>query len=451
MKLHIPGICGTFMGGLALLARALGHEVEGSDQAVYPPMSDQLAAAGIRLHEGYDAACLDPPPDQVIVGNALSRGNPAVEYLLDSRLPHISGPAWLAEHVLRNRHVIAISGTHGKTTTASMLAWLLAEAGLEPGFLIGGVPADFGVSARLGQGRVFVIEADEYDSAFFDKRSKFIHYRPDTLVINNLEFDHADIFRDMEDIRRQFNHLIRTVSGRGLILARAADPEIDTVLGRGCWTPVQRFGIDEGDWQAHILDAAGCHFEVLRAGHSECTIAWNLLGRHNVENGLAALAAAAAAGVQPRQAAAALASFRGVKRRLERLAEIGGITVYDDFAHHPTAIRSTLDGLRARVGGQRILAVLEPRSNTMRLGVHNNDLAAALASADRVWLYQPPDLGWDPHAALAPLAERSEIHTSVEAIVEALAGAARPGDHILIMSNGGFDDIHQRLRRRLAT
>lgn len=450
MKLHILGICGTFMGGLALLARALGHEVEGSDQAVYPPMSEQLAAAGIRLHEGYDPACLDPAPDQIIIGNALSRGNPAVEYLLDRKLPYISGPAWLAEHVLRGRHVLAVAGTHGKTTTSSILAWLLAEAGLDPGFLIGGVPVDFEVSARLGGGRFFVIEADEYDSAFFDKRSKFIHYRPDSLIINNIEFDHADIFRDLEDIRRQFNHLIRTVPGTGRILVRDADPEIKAVLERGCWTHVETFGVGSGDWQAHIQDEAGSRFEVARAGQSLGTVTWELLGRHNVENALAAIAAVAAVGAPPQQAVSALGRFRGVKRRLEPLGEAGGVVIYDDFAHHPTAIRTTLAGLRARVGEQRILAIFEPRSNTMRLGVHKTELAAALTASDYVWLYQPPDLGWELNTILEPLSGRSEVHDAVDTIVEAVATAARPGDHVLIMSNGGFGGIHQRLLQRLA-
>lgn len=449
MKLHVLGICGTFMGGMALLARELGHEVEGSDQKVYPPMSDQLTTAGISLHEGYDPAQLEPAPDQIVIGNALSRGNPAVEYVLDRKLPYTSGPAWLADNVLHSRYVLAVAGTHGKTTTSSMLAWILSEAGLQPGFLIGGVPVDFGVSARLGEGRSFVIEADEYDSAFFDKRSKFIHYRPDILIINNIEFDHADIFRDLEDIRRQFNHLIRTVPGRGQILVRATDPEIETVLERGCWSAVESFGIGCGDWQARLLAGDGSRFEILGAGQTTATVEWELVGAHNVENALAAVAAAAAAGVQLHQAVAALNRFRGVKRRLECLARVAGISIYDDFAHHPTAIRTTLAGLRARVGSGRILAVLEPRSNTMRLGVHKDELAASLAVADRVWLYQPQDLGWDLKAVLEPLAGRSEVHTAVEDIVDAMVATARAGDHILIMSNGGFEGIHQRLLQRL--
>ncbi len=449
MHIHILGICGTFMGGLALLARELGVRVTGSDSHVYPPMSTQLEAAGITLHEGYDPAPLEAAPDQVIIGNALSRGNPAVEYVLDRGLAFHSGPQWLAEHVLHGRHVLAVSGTHGKTTTSSMLAWLLESAGLKPGFLIGGVPLDFSVSARLGNGRCFVIEADEYDSAFFDKRSKFIHYRPQSLVINNIEFDHADIFRDLEDIKRQFHHLVRTVPGGGRILVRAGDINIQAVLDRGCWTPVSRFGLSAADWQGRLSLADGSVFAIDYQGTEQGEVSWGLLGEHNVENALAAVAAAAGVGVKPVDACSALSRFRGIKRRLEKLGEIAGVTLYDDFAHHPTAIGATLTAMRRRVGKARIIAVLEPRSNTMKLGVHKQELAASLEAADAMYLYQPADLDWSLSEVMAGFGERCTIHGTTEAIIEAVATAARPGDHVLIMSNGGFEGIHHRLAQRL--
>lgn len=449
MRIHILGICGTFMGGLALLARELGIEVEGSDAHVYPPMSTQLEAAGITLKEGYDPAHLQPAPDLVVIGNALSRGNPAVEYVLDQELEYVSGPQWLAQTVLRDRHVLAVAGTHGKTTATSILAWILHAAGLDPGFLIGGVPLDFGLSARLGSGRCFVIEADEYDSAFFDKRSKFIHYRPKTLIINNIEFDHADIFRDLEDIRRQFNHLIRIVPGSGLLLARAGDAEIEKVLARGCWTPLQRFGIGSGDWQAQLLQADGSVFSVSQAGQPAAEVRWAMLGGHNVENALAAVAAAAHAGVEPATACKALSRFQGIRRRLEQYASPNGMTLYDDFAHHPTAIRATLAALRNRVGDARIIAILEPRSNTMKLGVHKDELAESLGAADQVFIFQPPMLGWELSSVTGTLADRCQIMTSTEALIEAVAGMAGSGDHILIMSNGGFEGLHARLAARL--
>ncbi|MEX2516612.1 MAG: UDP-N-acetylmuramate:L-alanyl-gamma-D-glutamyl-meso-diaminopimelate ligase [Gammaproteobacteria bacterium] len=445
MHLHILGICGTFMGGLALIARELGYSVSGSDANVYPPMSTQLSAAGITLHEGYDAAALQPAPDVVVIGNALSRGNPAVEYVLTQKLSYISGPQWLAEQVLGSKHVLALSGTHGKTTTSSMLAWILETAGLQPGFLIGGVPLDFGVSARLGQGECFVIEADEYDSAFFDKRSKFIHYRPETLVINNIEFDHADIFRDLEDIRRQFQFLLRTVPGSGQVIARADDAEIDTVLARGCWSAVSRFGLNTAaDWQANLLKPDASEFDVLYDNQTVGQVRWSLLGTHNAENALAAIAAAHAVGVAPGRACEALGQFRNVRRRLETLAVVNGITVYDDFAHHPTAIALTLDGLRKRVGTERILAILEPRSNTMRMGVHKDTLLPALALADACWLYQPAGLDWQLNGTA-----RVEVLADTGAIIAAVASQAQAGDHILIMSNGGFENIHQRLIEQL--
>lgn len=436
------------MGGVALLARALGHRVTGSDTQVYPPMSTQLAEAGIQLQEGYLAAHLDPAPDQVVVGNALSRGNEAVEYLLDRGLRYSSGPQWLAENLLLDRHVLAVAGTHGKTSTAGMLAWILEAAGLEPGFLIGGVPQDFGVSARLGKGRWFVVEADEYDTAFFDKRSKFIHYRPRTLILNNLEMDHADIFDNLAMIQRQFHHLVRTVPGSGLILHPLGDPALDQVLAMGCWTPRQSLSLaaDAGaGWSVRDAAPDGSEFDVWVDGARAGRVRWSLRGRHNMANALAALAAARHAGVDPALGIAGLARFQGVKRRLELRGEVAGIRVYDDFAHHPTAIRTTLDGLRASLAGERILAVLEPRSNTMRLGVHRDQLAAALAPADRVLLHAPSNLGWDAAAALQSLGERARVHGSVAGILAELVDEVRPGDRVLIMSNGGFENIHQRL------
>ncbi|WP_058558203.1 UDP-N-acetylmuramate:L-alanyl-gamma-D-glutamyl-meso-diaminopimelate ligase [Thiohalocapsa sp. ML1] len=449
MHLHILGICGTFMGGVALLARALGHRVTGSDANVYPPMSTQLEAAGIELMQGYDASHLEPAPDVVVVGNAMKRGIPAVEYMLDAGLPYVSGPQWLAEHLLPGRHVLAVSGTHGKTSTSSMLAWILEDAGLAPGFLIGGVPQDFGVSARLGAGRHFVVEADEYDTAFFDKRSKFVHYRPRTLVINNLEFDHADIFDDLAMIQRQFHHLVRTVPGTGLITYPAGEPAVDVVLAMGAWTPLQSIG-DGGDWSAEWLAEDASAFRVLAPGGDSAELRWDLTGAHNVQNALSAMAAAAHVGVAPAQSAASLGRFQGVKRRMELRGEVRGVRVYDDFAHHPTAIATTLAGLRRRVGDARIIAVLEPRSNTMRLGVHAAALADALAAADRVEVYAPAELDWDAAAVLAPLGARLRVAAAVEDIVAALGAEASPGDHVLVMSNGGFGGIHQRLLDALA-
>ncbi|MGD8498606.1 MAG: UDP-N-acetylmuramate:L-alanyl-gamma-D-glutamyl-meso-diaminopimelate ligase [Chromatiales bacterium] len=449
MHIHILGICGTFMGGVALLARALGHRVTGSDANVYPPMSTQLAAAGIGLSEGYDAAHLQPAPDVVVVGNAMKRGIAAVEYLLDAGLRYCSGPQWLAEHLLAERHVLAVAGTHGKTTTASMLAYLLEDAGLDPGFLIGGVPVDFGVSARLGGGRHFVVEADEYDTAFFDKRSKFVHYRPRTLIANNLEFDHADIFDDLGQIQRQFHHLIRTVPGSGLIVHPSGDSALDEVLAMGCWTPTEATG-DGGDWSAQPLRSDGSEFRVLCRGEDIGVVRWDHTGAHNQQNALSAIAAAAHVGVEPERAVAALGRFRGVKRRMELRGVVRDVHVYDDFAHHPTAIASTLAGLRRRVGTGRIIAVLEPRSNTMRLGTHSAMLAEALADADQVQVFVPPDLGWDAGTALAGLGGRVAVAEAVEDIVRAVAASAGPGDQVVVMSNGGFQGIHQRLLDALA-
>jgi len=446
MNIHILGICGTFMGGIAQIARAMGHQVSGSDENVYPPMSTQLEATGIRLMQGYRPAHLDPAPDQVVVGNAMSRGNPAVEYMLERGLSYTSGPQWLAENVLQDRWVLAAAGTHGKTSTASMLAWILEYAGLRPGFLIGGVPENFGVSARAGDTPFFVVEADEYDTAFFDKRSKFVHYRPRTLVMNNLEFDHADIFDDLEAIQRQFHHLVRTVPGNGLIISPLNDGNLYDVLDMGCWTPVEHLDPDfEASW--HVAHAApdGGVFDVVCETENVGRVSWSLTGRHNTCNALAALAAARHAGVPPAVGIEALAKFRNVKRRMELRGDVRGVRVYDDFAHHPTAISTTLDGLRKHVGEKRILAVLEPRSNTMRMGLHAGLLADSLALADEVWVYAPVSLGWDAASVLHAVGRRLHVCDSTQAIVDEVSGMAVSGDQVLVMSNGGFEGIHQRL------
>jgi len=444
MHLHILGICGTFMGGIALLARALGHEVTGSDANVYPPMSTQLQTAGIGPMEGFEPSHLEPAPDVVVVGNAMTRGVPAVEHMLDRGLAYVSGPEWLRENLLRDRWVLAVAGTHGKTTASSMLAWVLEDAGLDPGFLIGGIPENFGLSARLGSSPFFVVEADEYDTAFFDKRSKFVHYRPRTLVMNNLEFDHADIFDNLAAIQRQFHHLVRTVPGSGLIVHPAGEPALDTVLDMGCWTPRETVG-DNGDWSAEPELPDGSRFRVLLQGEPIGTLDWSQTGRHNMQNALVVLAAARHAGVPPQQAVTALCRFTGVKRRMELRGEIAGVRVYDDFAHHPTAIATTLEGLRKRVGEERIIAILEPRSNSMRMGVHNASLAASLELADLVYLYAPEDLGWDPTPLFAGFAPRLIILKRVEDIVDRVAEEVRAGDHLLVMSNGGFGGIHSKL------
>ncbi len=446
MHIHILGICGTFMAGIARLARDLGMTVTGSDAHAYPPMSDQLAALGIDVMTGYETAHLDPAPDCVVIGNAMTRGNPAVEHVLDKGLRFTSGPAWLAEHVLRGRWVLAVSGTHGKTTAASMLAWILECAGRAPGFLVGGVPENFGQSARMGED-TFVVEADEYDSAFFDKRSKFVHYLPKTLVINNLEFDHADIFDDLAAIRRQFHHLVRTVPAGGRILRPSPDAEIDRLMEMGCWTPVQTFttGGTDADWQATMGLADGSAFEVARTGEAIASVRWQLLGRHNVSNALAAVAAAEHAGVDPAQACAALETFRNVKRRMEVRGRIGGVTVYDDFAHHPTAIRATLDALRAHVGDKRIIAVLDPASNTMRSGVHSNTLGDALSPADSAWIYRSPAIEWDIGALARTEGLALQVSDDIDTLISAICREAFDGDHIVVMSNSGFASFHQRL------
>lgn len=444
MSMHILGICGTFMGGLAALARELGLEVTGSDQDIYPPMSTQLEQLGIELKPGYSIEHLQPAPDHVIVGNALSRGNVAVEYMLNARLDYISGPQWLGENVLVKRQVLAVAGTHGKTTTASLLAWIFDAQKLQPGFLVGGVPANFGVSARIGEGQHFVIEADEYDTAFFDKRSKFVHYHPHIAILNNLEYDHADIFPDVAAIQRQFHHLVRIVPGNGRLIVNAEDAYLREVLAMGCWTPVETFGMDAGDWRAHLIEADGSVFEVSYAGNVLGTVRWLLLGRHNVMNALAAIAAAHAAGADAVAALAALTSFQSVQRRMELIGEHNGVRVYDDFAHHPSAIATTLAGLRAHVGMQRVLVGIEPRSNSMRLGAHANELAPSLRDADAVVLLQRSELPWNASKVTAALGGRGHAAASVNALLDQLLAQARRGDNVVFMSNGGFENAPRR-------
>ncbi|WP_422648063.1 UDP-N-acetylmuramate:L-alanyl-gamma-D-glutamyl-meso-diaminopimelate ligase [Cupriavidus sp. H18C1] len=458
MHIHILGICGTFMGGLAVLAKQAGHRVTGCDANVYPPMSTQLEAQGIELIEGFDPAQLSLEPDLFVIGNVVSRGNPLMEAILDRNLPYVSGPQWLGEHVLRGKWVLAVAGTHGKTTTTSMLAWILQDAGYEPGFLVGGVPQNFGVSARVTPSDFFVIEADEYDTAFFDKRSKFVHYRPRTAILNNLEFDHADIFPDLAAIETQFHHLVRTVPRQGRLLVNGIEESLARVLERGCWSEVEQFGT--GDWRASDAAqaaAASPELDAFDVWHGETVVGrvqWTLQGVHNRMNALAAIAAARHVGVPPAQAIDSLGRFANVKRRMEVRGVAGGVTVYDDFAHHPTAIQTTLDGLRRRVGAARILAVLEPRSNTMKLGVMKAQLPASLELADLVFGYGAPSgkdaLGWDLTEALAPLGERAGAFDNLDALVAAVRAAARPGDHVLVMSNGGFGGVHQKLLDALA-
>ncbi len=449
-KLHILGIAGTFMGGVAALARELGHAVEGSDQAVYPPMSTQLETLGISLAQGYLPGNIGADCDEIVIGNALSRGNAAVEAVLDAGRRYTSGAQWLAENVLPGRDTLAVAGTHGKTTTTTILAFLLQAAGREPGFLIGGVAEDFGVSARLGGGREFVVEADEYDTAFFDKRSKFVHYRPLVAILNNLEYDHADIFPDVAAIQRQFHHLVRTVPGRGRLIVNGEDERLAEVLAMGCWTPVERFGFDPAlEWSARLVEQDGSAFVVLHRGVEVAQVRWPLLGRHNVLNGLAALAAAQAVGVDLAAVAPALAGFQSVKRRLEVIGQARGVTIYDDFAHHPTAIHTTLEGLRAKVGPARIVVAMEPRSNSMRLGAHAAALAPSLDIADAVVFLARPELPWDAAAVIAAVRGQAQAVADTDALLARLGEAVRDGDHVVFMSNGGFDGAPRRFLAQL--
>jgi UDP-N-acetylmuramate: L-alanyl-gamma-D-glutamyl-meso-diaminopimelate ligase len=453
MHIHILGICGTFMGGLAALAREAGHKVTGCDAGVYPPMSDQLRKLGIDLIEGFGADQLSINPDVWVVGNVVSRARlidgsprfPLMEAILDRGLAYTSGPQWLSEHVLQGRHVLAVAGTHGKTTTSSMLAWVLEEAGLKPGFLVGGVPTNFGISARLGQGNYFVIEADEYDTAFFDKRSKFVHYRPRTAVLNNLEFDHADIFDDLGEIERQFHHLVRTVPSTGRVVANGLEESISRVLHMGCWSEVRTFGAAVDDFSARGEPGS---FEVLERGRVAARVDWDVTGVHNQLNALAAIAAAQHVGVAPEVAAGALHTFLNVKRRMELRGTVNGVTVYDDFAHHPTAIRTTVDGLRRKVGTQRILAVFEPRSNTMKLGPMKAQLPWSLEHADLSFCHGG-DLGWDAGEVLASMGSKARVAANIDELVREVERAARPGDHVLCMSNGGFGGVHEKLLNAL--
>ena len=451
MHIHILGICGTFMGGLAALAREAGHKVTGCDANVYPPMSDQLQALGIELIQGFGADQMALKPDVFVIGNVVTRGErfPLMEAILDAGAPYQSGPQWLAEHVLQGRHVLAVAGTHGKTSTTSMLAWILEHAGLKPGFLVGGVPMNFGVSAKLGEGKHFVIEADEYDTAFFDKRSKFVHYRPRTAILNNLEFDHADIFPDLAAIETQFHHLVRTIPASGRVVVNGRDEALARVLSRGCWSEVQRFGArkeEPGNLRARGEPQA---FDVLRGSLKLAHVDWELIGEHNQMNALAAIAAAEHAGVSPEASAAALAQFKNVRRRMELRGEVGGIKVYDDFAHHPTAMRTTIAGLRRRIAPlERVLAIFEPRSNTMKLGTMKAQLPWALEEADLAFCNQG-GLSWDAAETLAPMGGQAVVAADVDALVAAIVKVAKPGDHLLCMSNGGFGGIHEKLLKAL--
>lgn len=446
MHIHILGICGTFMGGVAVLAKSLGHKVTGSDANVYPPMSTQLEEQGIELIQGFDPAQLACNPDLVVIGNAMSRGNPCVEAVLDKQLPYISGPQWLLEFVLKDRWVLAVAGTHGKTSTSSMLAWILEYANMKPGFLIGGVPENFGLSARLGETPFFVIEADEYDSAFFDKRSKFVHYRPRTLVLNNLEFDHADIFEDLNAIKKQFHHLMRTVPPSGRVILPNKDEALMSVKHMGCWSEDEYLGVN---WSAKKVLEDGSQFNVYFDGEKQGLVNWDLMGDHNVDNALGAIAAARHVGVTPAVSVEALALFKSIKRRMEVKGIVNDITVYDDFAHHPTAIKTTLAGLRAKVGKQKIIAVLEPRSNTMKLGIHKEAIVNALIEADSVYCFESEDIQWSMKELFDEQGENVDISSDIDVLCEKLVKAAKPSDHILIMSNGGFGGIHQKLLERL--
>ena len=452
MKIHILGICGTFMGGVALLAKEFGFNVNGSDKNVYPPMSTLLESQAISVLSGFEPSHLSADVDQIVIGNVMTRGMPVIEHVLNKKLPYTSGPQWLYENILKDRWVLAVSGTHGKTTTASILAWILEYADLKPGFLIGGVPENFGVSARLGESPFFVVEADEYDTAFFDKRSKFVHYHPNTLILNNLEYDHADIFPDIDAIKTQFHHLMRTLPSEGLAISNADEANIKDVLAQGCWTPVESFSTKSNQennqssgWTANYINPDGSQFEVLFNNEIQGVVNWSLLGEHNVGNALAAIAAARHAGVPVKHAIAALSEFKGIKRRMELRGEANGVSVYDDFAHHPTAIETTLKGLRKHVGEQKIIAILEPRSNTMRLGVHKAALASSLEIADQVILYQPKGIDWDMHSVLESMGEKATLYDDIDQLVSFATQNTQKGDQLLVMSNGGFSGIHDKL------
>lgn len=450
MHIHILGICGTFMGGVAILAKSLGYKVTGSDKNVYPPMSTQLEEQGIELIQGFEPSQLDSNPDLVVIGNAMSRGNACVEAVLDKQIPYISGPQWLLEHVLKDKWVLAVAGTHGKTSTSSMLAWILEYANMQPGFLIGGVPENFGLSARLGETPFFVIEADEYDSAFFDKRSKFVHYHPRTLVLNNLEFDHADIFEDLNAIKKQFHHLVRTVPSSGRIIIPNHDQALMSVKQMGCWSEVEYLDKElEGNWSTQKIEKDGSQFEVFLNSSKQGQVSWTLMGDHNIENALGAIAAARHVGVTPEIAIEALASFKSIKRRMEVKGKINNITVYDDFAHHPTAIKTTLAGLRAKVGNERIIAVLEPRSNTMKLGIHKEAIVNALNEADYVYCFEDSDLNWSIKDMFADQGKQVDVSNDINVLCDKLVKVSKTNDHILIMSNGGFSGIHQKLLNKL--
>ncbi|MBI2791214.1 MAG: UDP-N-acetylmuramate:L-alanyl-gamma-D-glutamyl-meso-diaminopimelate ligase [Gammaproteobacteria bacterium] len=449
MHIHILGICGTFMGGIASLAAEKGFKVTGQDENVYPPMSTQLEKLGIELQEGYQSKHLQPYPDVVVIGNALKRGVEAVEYVLNEGIKYQSGPQWLAENILNERWVIAVAGTHGKTTTTGMIAWILEFAGFNPGFLVGGIPANFGLSAKWGQDPYFVVEADEYDSAFFDKRSKFVHYHPKTCVLNNLEFDHADIFNNLDEIKKQFHHLVRTVPGKGALIVPKNDKELQDVLKMGAWSDVIFFG-NNGEWQAVLHASDGSSFDVHYQGKNQGQVKWQLIGEHNVSNALAAIAATHHAGIRPGVAIEALAGFQSVKRRMEVKGQVNNVTVYDDFAHHPTAIETTIAGLRAKIGQKRLIAIVDIRSNTMCMGTHQHEMAKSLAKADKVLVYQSPKVSWNIKQTLAELGDNLMVAQDTQHIIDAVLQMVQPNDHILIMSNGGFDNIHQRLLQALA-
>lgn len=448
--IHILGVCGTFMGGVAIIAKQMGYRVTGSDINVYPPMSTFLTENGIEIIPHFETSQLQPAPDMVIVGNAMKRGNPCVEYILDNQLPYTSGPQWLHDNVLRERWVLAVSGTHGKTTTTGMLAWILEQNGLSPSFLIGGIAGNFGVSARLGESNFFVIEADEYDTAFFDKRSKFVHYNPKTLIINNLSFDHADIFDDLKAIQRQFHHMIRTIPSSGLILSDKTEQSVKETLDMGCWSHKQFLG-EEQEWYAQRISNDCTHFAVFQKGEKTAEVNWSIVGQHNMHNALMAIAAAHHAGVSVENACAALATFVNAKRRLEVKGEVNGITVYDDFAHHPEAIQATLTALRDKIGGSvRIIAVLEPRSNTMKMGIHKDDIAPSLVRADYVFVLQPDNIPWDVSDITNKCLQPAKWTANLERLIDMIVAEAQPTDHILVMSNGSFGGIHQKLLDKLA-